>query len=71
MSGFVPKPLLIINGDQDIDSPYFYSLELYKNLLPLYAVQPDKFKLCMPFINHQFNYDMKQKACSWFEKHLG
>ena len=70
MSGFFPKPLLIINGDQDTDSPYFYSLELYKDLFPLYAEQPDNFKLSMPFVNHQFNYNMKQEACDWFEKHL-
>ena len=71
MRSFYPKPLLIMNGDQDIDSPYFYSLELYKNLLPLYAEQPDNLKLSMPFVNHQFNYEMKQEACDWFEKHLG
>lgn len=70
LSGFFPKPLLIINGDQDIDSPYFYSLELYKKLVPLYSEQPDNLKLSMPFINHQFNYSMKLEACEWFEKHL-
>ena len=71
LSIFFPKPLLIINGDQDVNSPYFYSLELYKKLLPLYSEQPDKLKLSMPFINHQFNYNMKLEACDWFEKHLG
>ncbi|MER2037304.1 MAG: hypothetical protein ABS944_04095 [Solibacillus sp.] len=70
MSGFSPKPLLMINGDQDNDSHYFYSLELYKKLLPLYAEKPNYLKLSMPFINHQFNYDMKQEACEWLEKHL-
>lgn len=70
LSDFFPKPLLIINGDQDIDSPYFYSLELYKKLLPRYSEHPDKLKLSMPFINHQFTYSMKLEACNWFEKHL-
>ncbi|WP_077596131.1 alpha/beta hydrolase family protein [Oceanobacillus kimchii] len=70
LSGFFPKPLLIINGDQDIDSPYFYSLELYKKLLPKYSGHLDKLKLSMPFVNHQFTYSIKLEACGWFEKHL-
>ncbi|MCG7342555.1 prolyl oligopeptidase family serine peptidase [Sporosarcina sp. ACRSL] len=70
MSNFSPKPLLIINGDQDTDSLYIYSLELYNKLLPLYTDNPDKLKLSMPFVNHQFNYSVKLETCNWFEKHL-
>ena len=71
LSSFFPRPLLIINGDQDTDSPYIYSLELYKKLLPLYSEHPDRLQLSMPFVNHQFNYSMKLEACNWFEKYLG
>lgn len=71
LSDFAPKPLLIINGDQDTDSLYIYSLELYKKLSPLYANNPEKLRLSMPFVNHQFSYSMKSEACNWFEKHLG
>lgn len=72
MSSFSPKPLLVINGDQDTDSLYIYSLELYKKLLPLYAGQHEEsLEIWMPFVNHQFTYSIKQKACNWFEKHLG
>jgi uncharacterized protein len=71
LSSFSPKPLLIINGDQDTDSLFIYSLELYEKLLPLYSEQPENLRLSMPFVNHQFNYDMKLEACNWFEKHLG
>lgn len=70
LSNFSPKPLLIINGDQDMDSIFIYSLELYKKLLPLYSEHPDKLQLSMPFINHQFNYNTKRKASNWFEKYL-
>ncbi|MUK87847.1 prolyl oligopeptidase family serine peptidase [Ornithinibacillus sp. L9] len=71
MSNFSPKPLLIINGDQDTDSLFIYSLELYKKLLPLYAEHPENLQLWMPFADHQFAYRMKLKVCNWFEKHLG
>ncbi|MBB4825999.1 dienelactone hydrolase [Sporosarcina luteola] len=70
MSRFAPKPLLMMNGDQDTDSLFTYSLELYKSLLPLYRDDPDNLRIDMPFVNHQFTYDMKRKACNWFEKHL-
>ncbi|MBN6204894.1 prolyl oligopeptidase family serine peptidase [Ralstonia pickettii] len=70
LSRFAPKPLLIINGDQDTDSIFIYSLELYKKLIPFYAEQPENLQLSMPFVNHQFNYNMKHQACNWFEKHL-
>lgn len=71
LSSFAPKPLLIINGDQDTDSIFIYSLELYQKLLPLYSEQPENLQISMPFVNHQFNYNMKLKACNWFAKHLG
>jgi esterase/lipase len=70
LSSFSPRPLLIINGDQDTDSPYIYSLELYKELLPVYSEHPENLQLSMPFVNHQFNYSMKLEACNWFEKYL-
>ncbi|WP_010095322.1 hypothetical protein [Ornithinibacillus scapharcae] len=70
MRSFAPKPLLMINGDQDTDSLFLYSLELYKMLLPLYSRHPEKLSLSMPFVDHQFNYHMKLEACMWFEKHL-
>lgn len=71
LSNFSPKPLLMINGDQDTDSLFTYSLKLYEKLLPLYAEQPENLRFSMPFVDHQFNYYMKIEACNWFVKHLG
>ncbi|GAQ19723.1 esterase [Oceanobacillus picturae] len=70
LSSFSPRPLLIINGDQDTDSNYIYSLELYTKLLPFYEDHPAKLQLRMPFAGHQFTYGMKRGACNWFEKYL-
>lgn len=67
---FAPKPMLIINGDQDTDQPYLYSLELYKELLPYYGSEPKKLKLSMPFVGHFLTEEIKEKACSWFKMFL-
>ncbi|MFW6269822.1 MAG: alpha/beta hydrolase family protein [Bacillota bacterium] len=67
---FAPKPLLIINGDQDIDQPHIYSLKLYKELLPYYQVDPEKLRLSMPFTGHCLTDDIKKEICDWFNKYL-
>ncbi|QTD42055.1 S9 family peptidase [Sporosarcina sp. Te-1] len=70
LSRFAPKPLLMINGDLDTDSLFTYSLELYKSLLPLYRDHPDNLRIDMPFVNHQFSYEMKRNVCNWLVEHL-
>lgn len=67
---FAPKPLLIINGDQDTDQPYLYSLELYKKLLPYYKKESEKLKLSMPFVDHRLTAGIINEVCAWFEKYL-
>lgn len=67
---FAPKPLLIINGDQDTDQPYLYSLELYKELLPYYKKESEKLKLSMPFVDHRLTAGIINEVCAWFEKFI-
>lgn len=67
---FAPRPLLIINGDQDTDQPYLYSLEIYKELLPYYKKAPEKLKLNMPFVGHYLTDKIKIEVCNWFKTYL-
>ena len=67
---FTPNPLLIINGDQDTDQPYLYSLKLYKELLPYYSKDPDKLKLSMPFVDHRITNNIINEVSEWFKKYL-
>lgn len=67
---FAPRPLLIINADQDTDQPYLYSLELYKELLPYYQREAEKLKLSLPFEGHYLTTEIKEEACNWFKMYL-
>ncbi|MEZ4771061.1 MAG: prolyl oligopeptidase family serine peptidase [Caldilineales bacterium] len=39
---FYPRPLFMLCGDQDTHQPKVYSLHLYRQLLPVYAAQPER-----------------------------
>lgn len=70
LKSFAPKPLLIIHGDQDTDQPYLYSLELYRELKPLYARAPERLWLHMPPVGHCLTPDILQEVTGWFKKFL-
>lgn len=68
--GFANKPLMIINGDQDTDQLYLYSLELYRKLRPFYANDPEKLWLHMPPIGHCVTPEVMHEVTRWFKRHL-
>lgn len=70
MKDYYPKPLLIVNGDQDTVVLFNYSLDLYRDLLPVYAGYPENLQLSIPVIDHHFTIEMKTEVMSWFKKHL-
>ncbi len=45
LKAFCPKPLMMLNGDKDIDSPKKHSVDLYRALKPLYAEHPERLRL--------------------------
>lgn len=70
MAEFAPRPLLIINGDQDTDQLFLYSLELYKMVKPFYKEKPNQLKLSMPFMDHILSHGAKKEVCTWFKNFL-
>ncbi len=70
---FCPRPLLMINGDRDVDQPYLYALELYRRLRPRYAAagMPANLRLDMPPIAHEFGPEQMDLATAWLARHLG
>jgi len=71
LESFCPKPLLMISGDQDVDSLKIYSVELYRALKPLYAQHPDRLKFNIhDGVDHRITSAMLDEVCGWFEKYL-
>ena len=71
MASFHPKPLMMISGDKDTDSPKKYSLDLYRKLKPLYAACPDRLRLNIhDEAGHQLTSRMIEDTCSWFCLHM-
>jgi len=72
LNQFFPKPLLIINGDLDTDSPKKYSVDLYRTLKPVYASHPERLRLRIhDGVGHQFTRTMMEDIIDWFDKYLG
>jgi fermentation-respiration switch protein FrsA (DUF1100 family) len=70
LDSFSPKPLLIINGDRDVDQNYIYSLKLYERLKPLYKDFPERLRLFMPSVDHHLTSEIMNEATDWFKKYL-
>lgn len=68
---FSPRPLLIINGDLDTDSPKKYAVDMYRRLKPLYSAHPERLRFSIyDEVGHQMTREMVGEACSWFERYL-
>lgn len=71
MASFHPKPLMMICGNKDIDSPKKYSVDLYRKLKPLYAVCPERLRLNIhDEAGHQLTSRMIEDTCRWFCEHM-
>ena len=71
MKTFCPRPLMMINGDQDLDSPKKYSVNLYRMLKPLYAAAPERLRLNIhDDAGHRVTVPMMEEACEWFSRYL-
>jgi fermentation-respiration switch protein FrsA (DUF1100 family) len=73
LDAFCPRPLLMINGDRDVDQPYLYALDLYRRLRPRYvaAGAAANLRLDMPPVAHEFGPEQMDLAIAWFARHLG
>lgn len=70
LTDFHPRPLLMINGDRDVDQPYLYALELYRRLEPICHDVPGRLKLHMPPIAHEFGPAEVGVVVDWFARGL-
>jgi pimeloyl-ACP methyl ester carboxylesterase len=71
MVAYYPKPLLMISGDIDTDSPKKYSVDLYRKLKPVYRDYAERLQLRIyDGVGHQLTSTMIQDACDWFERFL-
>lgn len=71
MASFHPKPLMMISGEKDTDSPRKSSLDLYRDLKPLYTDHPERLHLNIhPDVGHQLTPAMIQDACNWFSGYM-
>jgi hypothetical protein len=66
----VPRALLMMNGDFDTDQPKLYSVYAYRELLPVYAAQPEALRLNIYPAAHTLTPAMEQDAAAWFSKWL-
>jgi dienelactone hydrolase len=71
MRDFCPKPLMMINGEHDLNAPKIYSIRLYEYLKPLYAPHPARLKLNFhDGVGHEVTTEMLADACDWFSTYL-
>ncbi|MGD8814158.1 MAG: prolyl oligopeptidase family serine peptidase [Anaerolineales bacterium] len=71
LTAFPPKPLLMIHGDRDIDSPKKYSVDLYRVLKPRYADHPERLRLSIhDEAGHQLTPVMIEEVRDWMVTHL-
>jgi dienelactone hydrolase len=77
LSSFVARPLLMINGDRDLEQNWLYALGLYRRLKPLYRealgleAAPETLAFDVPPIDHRFGPDEMDRVAAWFAGHLG
>lgn len=71
IQAFAPKPLLIVQGDQDTHSPKHTSVALYQSLLPLYADHPERLRLGIhDGVDHRVTREMREEVTAWFVRWL-
>jgi pimeloyl-ACP methyl ester carboxylesterase len=71
LTGFFPRPLMMISGDRDIDSPKKYSVDLYRELVPVYAEHPARLRLVIhDEAGHELTRAMMEDVCGWFSRYL-
>ena len=70
LKSFFPKALLMMNNDFDADQPKSYSIEMYRNLLPYYALQPERLKLNIYPGGHSVSNQMMIDTLDWFGSFL-
>jgi hypothetical protein len=72
IGGFCPRPLLMIQGDMDTNSPKKYAVDLYRDLNPLYEGHPERLRLSIhDRVGHQLTAAMREEVCEWFGGYLG
>ena len=68
---FYPKPVFIIHGDLDTDCHKSHSVELYRELIPIYLKHPERLRLGIyDGIGNQLTYEMILDAADWFDEFL-
>lgn len=68
---FFPRPLFMLCGDQDTHQPKFYSLPLYRALLPVYAGQPERLSMKIyDGVGHEVTPAMMADLREWFAHYL-
>mgnify|MGYP006296548745 CR=1 FL=1 len=71
LARFVPKPLMILCGDKDLDAPKIYSVDLYRALKPCYADHPERLRLTIhDEAGHEMTAAMRQDVRAWFTRYL-
>jgi uncharacterized protein len=65
------KPLLMLIGDQDTDSPKAYTVPFFGAMRPLYRQQPEQLRLkIVDGVAHQFTGGMMDDITTWFSAWL-
>jgi uncharacterized protein len=67
------RPLLMINGDVDVDSPKVYSIPLFAALRPRYRATGIGEKLRLRIVDgvaHQLTPEIASEMIAWFHKYL-
>ncbi|MEM5773919.1 MAG: prolyl oligopeptidase family serine peptidase [Anaerolineaceae bacterium] len=65
-----PKALFLMNNDFDSDQPKIYAVDMYRDLLPYYASEPDRLKLNIYPGGHMVTSQMMMDALEWFRQFL-
>jgi dienelactone hydrolase len=67
---FPPTTLLLIGGSQDPYVPKEGITRLYEALEPYYAFDPEKIKIKLHNVGHEYTDEMEAELIQWFIKHL-
>ncbi len=68
---FYPRPLFMLCGDQDTQQPKVYCLRLYRQLLPIYAAQPERLTMKIyDGVGHNVTGEMMDDVSQWFAWYL-
>ena len=71
LEGFAPKPLLMLNGNEDVVTNKLYNIEVYRRLRPLYEEHPENLGLTLyNGVPHRSTHQMFKDASDWFVRHL-